>query len=289
MNSNSSHLILHHPQRDSILSFLAARHVGEVEIGVLLGSGLSGVIDRVDIENQFAYTEIEGHPPTRIPGHPGRLIVGRLGNKRCVFFAGRFHFYEGASAAEVTLPIQLAVGLGARAVVLTCSAGGINKNYRPGDLVFIADHLNFSGANPLAEMIMEAEDNPFAAGKATPFVNLINAYRTDLYTPLRQSLSASDITLQKGVLAMVLGPNYESDAEVRMFRASGADVICMSTVPEVIYARYAGLDVVALSLVTNMAGADVSREGPSHGEVLAAAAKNSANFTRAVEETVRLI
>ena len=280
---------LHHPDLQRILASLQAHGAGVIEAGVLLGSGLSEVVQHTQIELDLPYQEIDGYPTTSIPGHPGRLVIGRLAGKRCAVFVGRFHFYEGAPAAVATLPIQVAAGLGAKAVMLTNSAGGLNTGYRSGDLVFIRDHLNLMGRNPLVEMIATYEGNAFAAGQPSPFVTLAHAYRTDLYPRLRDRLTEEKITIHQGVLAALLGSNYETPAEVRMLRTLGADVVCMSTVPETIYARYAGLDVAAISLVTNLCYDGGGGEEPSHEHVLKSAADGTQRFSRAVEETIRLL
>jgi purine-nucleoside phosphorylase len=255
----------------------------------LAGSGLGGVAERLELERDLPYAQIDGFPLPRIPGHPGRLLTGKLGGKRAAVFAGRFHAYEGASHAQTTLPVQVAAGLGARAMALTSSVGSINAACRPGDIMLVADHIGFFAANPLYEMARAGADNPFAAGEATPFVDLTRVYRADLFEPLRARLGPAGERLRRGVLAIATGPTYETPAEVRMLRALGADAVCMSTVPEAIYARYAGLDVVALCLVTNRANDGSAGEAPSHEEVLAAAAASAQNFSLAVAEAVSLL
>ena len=281
--------LLHHRNLDRMLVALRRLVAEPVEVGVLLGSGLSAVVERTAVELDLAYAEIDGYPTTRIPGHPGRLVIGRLGDKRCAIFVGRFHYYEGATAAVVTLPVQVAAGLGAKTMVLTNSAGGLNAAFQAGDIVFINDHLNLMGCNPLVEMTCNYAGNAFAAGQPTPFVTLVRAYRADLYERLRHRLAKEDVVLRQGVLAGVLGPNYESPAEVRMLRTLGADVVCMSTVPEVIYARYAGLDVLALSFVSNLCNDGGAGEEPCHERVLQSAIKGAHKFSLAVEEAIRLI
>jgi purine-nucleoside phosphorylase len=280
---------LHHPDLDRMLAALRRRVAEPVEVGVLLGSGLSAVVERTEVELDIAYAEIDGYPTTRIPGHPGRLAIGRLGDKRCAIFVGRFHYYEGATAAVVTLPVQVAAGLGARTMVLTNSASGLNPAFQSGDIVFIHDHLNLMGCNPLVEMTRDYAGNAFAAGQPTPFVTLVRAYRADLYARLRRRLAQEDLALRQGVLAALLGPNYESPAEVRMLRTLGADVVCMSTVPEVIYARYAGLDVLALSFVSNLCHDGGAGEEPCHERVLKSATEGARKFSLAVEEAIRLL
>lgn len=265
------------------------RKVGRVDVSILLGSGLSGVIDWARIQFDFHYRDIEGYPPTKIPGHPGRLVIGDFGEKRCAIFVGRSHGYEGVPAEVLTLPVQVAAGLGAKTMVLSNSVGGLNPDFAGGDIMLVQDHINFMGVNPLVEMIRNYDGNPFEAGQPTPFVNMVDAYRADLYPQLRDRLAEQDIKLHLGVLAVVLGPNYETATEVRMLRSFGADAVCMSTVPETIYARYAGLKVVALAFVTNLAHDGSEGEHPTHEHVLHAAKSGSEDFAFAVQEAVKLI
>jgi purine-nucleoside phosphorylase len=280
---------LRHRELARILADLRRRLAGKVDVGLLLGSGLSSVVERTKIEFDLPHRDIDGYPPTHIPGHPGRLVIGRLGGKRCVIFVGRFHYYEGASAAVVTLPVQVAAGLGATAMVLTNSSGGLNPAFHRGDVVLIHDHLNLMGRNPLVEMIGQYEGNAFAPDLPSPFVTMVHAYRTDLYARLRRRLAREKIALRKGVLAAMLGSNYETAAEVRMLRTLGADVVCMSTVPEALYARYVGLDLVAMSFVSNLCHDGGDGEEPSHEHVLASAAQGAHHFSVAVEEAIRLL
>jgi len=288
MSDAAPHLALHHPDRDRILASLAKHGVRRLDAAAIAGSGLAGIADRLEIETALAYADIDGYPATKIPGHPGKLIVGRLHGRRTAVFAGRFHFYEGASGAQVTLPVQLAAALGARVMALTSSVGAINPSYQPGDLMLVADHLNLTQPNPLFAMAHECPGNPYGEGAASPFVDLTALYRADLFAPLQQALAPRGIRLHLGVLAAMPGPNYESPAEVRMLRTLGADAVCMSTVPEALYARYAGMEVVALSLITNVAHDGRHGDRPSHREVLAQAAAAAPNFAVAAVEALRL-
>jgi len=286
---NKANLTLHHPHRDRILASLRKAGVETVDLVVLTGSGLAQLADVIEVERVIPYTEIDGYPAPRIPGHPGRLSLGRRAGKRVAIFAGRFHRYEGADGAQVTLPVQLAAGLNARAIVLTSSVGAINPSYRIGDVVCVVDHLNMMGGNPLFEMIRAYAGNPFAADEATPFVDLTAAYRRDFYDALSAKCRAAGFALHRGVLAAGLGPMYESPAEVRMLRTLGADAACMSTVPEAIYAAYAGLDVAALALVTNRANDGSGLETPSHHDVLRQAQGYADRLAMVVVELIALL
>jgi purine-nucleoside phosphorylase len=286
MTPAAPRLTLHHPDRERILASLARHGVDAIDAAVLAGSGLAGVAAQLEVERELPYAAIDGFPPTIIPGHPGKLVVGRMGGKRTAVFAGRFHLYEGASGAQVTLPVQLAAGLGARLMALTSSVGAINPAYEPGDLLLVADHINLTQPNPLFAMARDA--NPFAPGEATPFVDLAGLYRSDLYEPLRRALEPLDVRLHLGVLAAMPGPNYETPAEVRLLRTLGADAVCMSTVPEALYARYAGLEVAALALVVNKGDDGSRRERLTHADVLARAAAGAPGLAAAVAEAIRI-
>lgn len=284
-----SNLTLHHPHRDRILAHLKKAGLESTDLVALTGSGLAEIAQIVQVERVIPYADIDGYPTPRIPGHPGQLLFGACAGKRVAVFAGRFHAYEGADGAQVTLPVQLAAGLDARAIVLTSSVGALNPTYAVGDVVCVVDHLNMMGNNPLFEMIHAYAGNPFAAGEATPFVDLTTAYRSDFYDQVNEKCRAAGFALHRGVLAALRGPMYESPAEVRMLRALGADAACMSTVPEAIYAAYAGLDVAALALVTNRANDGSGRETPSHHDVLRQARSHTSHLALVIAELIALL
>jgi len=233
--------------------------VPPIEVAIVLGSGLSGLADRVEDALVIPYTKIEGFPTSThaLAGHAGRLVVGSLGGKRVACFQGRVHGYQGFSALQTAYPARLAAALGARVLIATNAAGGVNPDLRPGDIMLISDHLNLTGANPLVGWSGPAG--------GVPFVGLRDAYDPQLRAlALSASVASGVDVVSEGVYAALLGPSYETPAEVAMLRMLGADVVGMSTVPEVIAARALGLRVLALSLVTNIA-ADT---GLSHDEVL---------------------
>jgi purine-nucleoside phosphorylase len=196
-------------------------------------------------------------PPSHVLGHPGNLIVGEVSSVRVAVFQGRIHCYQGFSATEVAFPVRLAAAMGARTLIATNAAGGVTPRHRPGDLVLIGDHINLACANPLTGWAGPA------AG--TPFVPMHDAYDPALRVLALEAAAENDIPLADGgVYAWLLGPNFETPAEVAMLRTLGAELVGMSTVPEVIAARALGMRVLALSHVTNMAAA----VGLSHAEVL---------------------
>ena len=231
-------------------------------VGMVLGSGLGGLADAVVDPVAIPFSELPGWPAASAPGHAGRLLLGHLEGVPVACLQGRLHMYEGLSALAVAEPVLLLGRLGAVTVILTNAAGGVNPAYAAGTLMVISDHLNLTGRSPL----IGANDD--ALGPRFPDL-------TDVWDPaLRATLlacgAAEDIALEEGIYACLLGPSYETPAEVRMLRTLGADAVGMSTVMEAIAARWAGLRLCGISLVTNP-GAGLSDRPLSHAEVLEAA------------------
>jgi purine-nucleoside phosphorylase len=230
--------------------------------GVILGSGLGDLAERLEQAVVIPYEEIPYFPSARVAGHPGRLVVGalRAGEASVPIAAmqGRVHGYEGWSAEDVAFGARVLCGLGVRALLVTNAAGGVNPTFAPGDLVRIVDHLNLSGQNPLAG------ENDDRLGPRFP--DLSDAWDPGLGALLDAAAAESGIPLRTGIYACMPGPSYETPAEVRMLRALGADLVGMSTVPEVIAARHMGVRVAGLSVVTNYA-AGLGRKPLSHREV----------------------
>ncbi len=250
------------------LSYALAWVRGQIEAtpaaGVILGSGLSELAERLERATVVPYGGIPGFPVAHVPGHPGRLVVGELpagdGGPPVVVAAlqGRVHAYEGWSADDVAFGARMLCGLGVKLLLVTNAAGGIHPAYAPGDLVRIADHINLSGQNPLVG------DNDDRVGPR--FLDLTQAYDPLLASLLDACAHELGIPLPAGVYACLLGPSYETPAEIRMLRALGADLVGMSTVPEVVAARHMGVPVAGISVVTNHA-AGLSRHRLSHAEV----------------------
>jgi purine-nucleoside phosphorylase len=230
--------------------------------GVILGSGLAGFADRIENPVVIPYEEIPHFPVSRVAGHPGRLVLGELraGGATVALAAmqGRVHGYEGWGAEDVAFGARVLCGLGVRALLVTNAAGGVNPSYAPGDLVRIADHLNLSGSNPLAG------ENDERLGPRFP--DLTDAYDARLGALLDEAAAEVGVPLRAGIYACMAGPSYETPAEVRMLRSLGADLVGMSTVPEVIAARHMGVPVAGLSVVTNFA-AGLARKPLTHEEV----------------------
>ena len=263
------------------LSYALAWVRGKAEVspaaGIILGSGLNGLADRLEHAVVIPYEEIPGFPVSRVPGHRARLVVGELpvegGAIPVVAMQGRAHGYEGWSADDVAFGARVLCGLGVKLLLVTNAAGGVNPAFAPGDLVRIVDHLNLSGLNPLVG------ENDDRIGPRFP--DLTDAYDPGLGALLAQVAAERSIPLRAGVYACLLGPSYETPAEIRMLRALGADVVGMSTVPEVIAARHMGVRVVGISVVTNLA-AGLSRRTLSHEEVAETAGRVEASLTTLV-------
>jgi len=252
------------------LSYAVAWVRGKSDIapaaGVILGSGLGGFADRLERATVVPYEQIPAFPASKVPGHEGRLVLGELptegGAIPVVLMRGRVHGYEGWQPDDVAFGARVLCRLGIRALLVTNAAGGVNPAYAPGDLVRIVDHLNLSGQNPL----VGANDE----GLGPRFPDLQDAYDARLGALLDEAAAALGVPLRRGVYACMLGPSYETPAEVRMLRALGADVVGMSSVHEVIAARHMGVPVAAISVVTNHA-AGLGGAPLAHGEVTEAA------------------
>jgi purine-nucleoside phosphorylase len=247
------------------------------KVGLVLGSGLGGLADALDLDVAIPFGELPGWPPATAPGHAGRLLFGRLGGVPVAMQQGRFHLYEGHSAGFVVEPVLLFGRLGARAVVLTNAAGGVNAAFGPGTLMVISDHLNLTGRSPLAG----ANDDRLGPR----FPDMTEVWDRDLRQRLHAAGKAEGVPLAEGVYACLLGPSYETPAEIRMLRAIGADAVGMSTVPEAVAARWAGLRVCGVSLVTN-AAAGVTGAPLSHEEVLVAANRAGPGLARVLARMV---
>jgi purine-nucleoside phosphorylase len=230
-----------------------------MRVGVVLGSGLGAFADTLDDRKETPYAEIPGWPVSTAAGHAGKLVEGCIGTTEVIVLAGRAHLYEGYSAQQVTFGIRELHKRGARALVVTNAAGGINLKYRPGDLVLISDHINLMGVNPLTG------PNDEALGPRFP--DLSEAYSREYREIAKAAARELGSALQEGVYAGLLGPSYETPAEIRYLRVVGADLVGMSTVPEVISANHMGMKVLGISCVTNMA-AGVLPQKLDHTEVL---------------------
>ncbi|MFN8378548.1 MAG: purine-nucleoside phosphorylase [Anaerolineae bacterium] len=237
-----------------------------VRVGIVLGSGLGGLADEVQGAVTIPYADIPGWPQSTVPGHSGTLVIGKLDDVPVVLQRGRAHFYEGYTAQQVTFPIRVMHFLGVETLILTNAAGGINTDYRVGDIMMLNDHLNFVGMTGLNPLIGPNDDS---LGERFPGMG--GAYDRDLRNIARAAAEAAHVPIHEGVYAWLSGPNFETPAEIRMLRTVGADAVGMSTVPEVLVARHMKMRVLAMSGVTNAAIAEVDTGiDASHEEVLEA-------------------
>jgi len=250
--------------RDSISQKLGANMP---TIGIVLGSGLGAVADALVDPVVIPYGEIPHFPGVTVEGHTGRIVAGWLAKQPVVVMQGRVHFYEGHTPDRVTFPMRVLGALGIRAVVLTNAAGGIAEGYRVGQLVALADHINFMGFNPLT-----GPNEPrfgFQPGAGLRFFDMTEAYSRRLRALAQQAAEAEGFALGEGVYLAVTGPSFETPAEIRAFRSMGATLVGMSTVPETIVARHMGIEVLGISCVTNLA-AGLGATKLSHEEVFEA-------------------
>lgn len=239
---------------------------------LVLGSGLGALAEEIEAAVRIPFEEVPGFPPPRVVGHAGRLVGGRLEGVDCLALQGRFHLYEGHTAAQAALPVRVAAALGAEVLLVTNAAGGINADFSPGDLMIIDDHLNLMGQNPLVGAVREGEER---------FPDMSQPYDAELRALALKVAGGSGIPMVRGVYAAVLGPSYETAAEVRMLQRLGADAVGMSTVPEVVAARALGVRVLGISLITNPA-AGLLPTPLDHAEVVAAGREAGSRFSALV-------
>ena len=244
-------------------------------LAIVLGSGLGALADEARDAVAVSYLDIPGFPVPSVEGHAGRLVVGTIEGRRAALFQGRGHYYERGDPGAMRIAVDTFRMLGGEALLMTNAAGGLNKEWAPPSLVAITDHINFSGTNPLIGHI--GHDR---------FVPLTKAYDETLLASLRAAARASDVELNEGVYMWFSGPSFETPAEIRAARILGADLVGMSTVPEVILARRAGLRCAAVSVVTNYA-AGLAGGDPSHEETQEYAARAADRFQRLLRVFIR--
>jgi len=247
------------------------------EVLVVLGSGLGGLTEAVEGPQVIPFSELPGFPAAGVAGHGSRFVAGTLEGRSVLLQAGRFHFYEGHPAAVVAGPVRVAAHLGVERAIFTNAAGGIDPRFGPGTLMLIEDHINFMGRSPLVGPVAEGE---------VRFPDMSTAYDAEYRDLARRVALEQGISLERGVYAGVLGPNYETPAEIRMLGRLGATAVGMSTVPEVIVARARGMRVMAVSLITN-AAAGISLEELSHEEVLEAGQEAAPRLEALIRGVIR--
>ena len=240
-------------------SYIASRSSIRPEIGLILGSGLGVLADSVEEAVTVNYSDIPHFPVSTVEGHAGELLLGKIGGRPVLLMKGRFHMYEGYQGETVTFPIRVMKKLGITGLLVTNAAGGVNTSYDPGDLMLISDHLNMTGTNPLI--------GPNHKELGVRFPDMSEGYSKRLRAIAKDIAASQGLKLQEGVYAGLLGPSYETPAEIRMLRVLGADAVGMSTVSEVVIARHSGIEVLGISCISNMA-AGILDQPLSHDEVM---------------------
>lgn len=261
-------------------SYLIERVPSLPELGIILGSGLGAFADLVEDKVTISYKDIPHFPISTVEGHAGQLVFGKVEGRTLVVMQGRFHYYEGYTMQEVTFPIRVMQVLGVKGLVVTNAAGGINPEFRPGDLILIKDHLNLMGENPLRGSNLS---------KLGPrFPDLSEGYNLEWRQKALTIMPDYEIRPQEGVYAAMSGPSYETPAEIRYSRSIGADMVGMSTVPEVIVANHGGMKVLGISCVTNMA-AGILPQKLSHAEVMETAERVEKKFVNFVQGLMKVL
>lgn len=251
---------------------------GSADVGLILGSGLSDSIGALENVKKIEYQQIPGFPVPTVAGHHGEWLCGQMYGKRVAVMRGRFHFYEGYTMEDITLPVRVMQRLGVRTLIVTNAAGGVNMDYAPGDLMLITDTINYSGVNPLIGANLD--------GFGPRFPDMTAQFDKELQGIARRVANEQGLALREGVYMWFSGPSFETPAEIRMARVLGADAVGMSTVPEVIAARHGGMRVLGFSCITNLA-AGIMDEPLDHVDVLAVGERVRDSFSRLITSIVR--
>ncbi|ATO51087.1 purine-nucleoside phosphorylase [Brevibacillus laterosporus] len=258
-------------------AFIEEKLTEKPTIGLVLGSGLGVLADEIEEATVISYNEIPHFTKSTVVGHKGQLVIGKLKGKQVVAMQGRFHYYEGHDLEAVVFPIRVMKAIGVETIIVTNAAGGVNESYKPGDLMLISDHLNLTYRNPL----IGGNDESLGAR----FPDMSEAYSKRLRGLSKEVAATLGIQLQEGVYAGLLGPSYETPAEIRMLRILGGDSVGMSTVPEVIVARHMNIEVLGISCISNMA-AGILDQPLSHDEVMETTEKVKAEFLSLVKGVI---
>lgn len=259
------------------VDFLQKKVNTQPEIGIILGTGLGGLVNVMEIEHSISYEEIPNFPVSTVEGHRGQLIFGTLSGKKIMAMQGRFHYYEGYSMQEITFPVRIMKFMGIQLLILSNASGGVNPGFEVGDIMIVEDHINLMKDNPL---IGKNEQ-----GIGVRFPDMSVAYDQELIQKALRIADRHGIKLQRGVYAAVSGPTFETPAEYKYIRAIGADAVGMSTVPEVIAARHMGLTCFAVSVISDLGVAGKIVE-ISHKHVIDAASSAEPQMTRVIRELI---
>lgn len=265
---------------DESANYILKRLDFKPTIAIILGSGLGTLAKKIENSIIIKYKDIPNFPISTVEGHAGQLVVGELEGKKVLAMQGRFHFYEGYDIKEVTFPIRVIKAIGIKLLIVTNAAGGTNKNFEPGDLMVIKDHINFAGVNPLMGKNYD-ELGP-------RFLDMTKAYDRELIELAKKTGKDMGLKLKDGVYMWFLGPTYETPAEIKMATILGADAVGMSTVPEVIVANHSGIKVLGISCITNMA-AGILDKPLNHDEVIETSKRVKNKFEKLIREIVKNI
>ncbi|MDD4503836.1 MAG: purine-nucleoside phosphorylase [Clostridiaceae bacterium] len=250
------------------------------EIALILGSGLGDMAEEAEDKITIDYKDIPNFPVSTVQGHKGRLVFGTMRGRKAVFMQGRLHFYEGYKMEEVVFPIWVFKALGVKKLIVTNAAGGVNTSFRPGDLMIIRDHINYTNNNPLIGPNIEAF--------GPRFPDMSEAYSKELIDLVKASAAVNGIKMQEGTYIFLTGPSYETPAEIRACRILGADAVGMSTVPEVVAANHCAIKTVGISCITNMA-AGILDQPLNHREVMETADRVKESFSKLIKSVVENI
>lgn len=262
------------------VSYIKSRISENPKVGIILGSGLGEMAENLKNMIVIKYSEVPNLPQATVKGHKGQFVFGKLQGKDVVMMQGRFHYYEGNKMEDIALPVYIMKYLGVETLVVTNAAGGVNLDFKPGDLMLIKDHVNLAFNNPL---IGKNDDNV-----GVRFPDMSSAYDKELINLARTAADNLKIELKQGTYFMFTGPTYETPAEIKMTRILGGDAVGMSTVPEVIAARHCGLKVLGISCITNMA-AGILNQGLNHEEVIEVSNRVKDKFISLINEFVKIL
>lgn len=258
-------------------AYLQSRIIAGTQIGIILGTGLGGLVNEIEIVESIDYSSIPHFPVSTVEGHSGRLIVGRIGGVPVIAMQGRFHYYEGYTMEQVTFPARVMKLIGIKTLFVSNASGGLNPDFKVGDVMVITDHINMFGTNPLI--------GPNIAEFGPRFPDMSETYSKRLIAKALEIGEAEGLDLRTGVYVGTTGPTFETPAEYKMFRFMGADAVGMSTVPEVIIAHHAGIEVFGISIITD-SGVPGEIVEVSHEEVQRIAAAAEPRMTRVIKQLV---
>ena len=261
------------------VEYIKGRTTMQPTMGMILGSGLGDFANTLENAISIPFGDIPGFPVPSVEGHAGNVVFGTHKGREVVALSGRVHYYEGLSQSEITIPVRVLSRLGVKTLLLTNAAGGVNLDFDPGTLMLITDHINYSGQNPLIGKNLDEF--------GVRFPDMSDIYSKELRKELIGRVNAANLALREGVYAMYSGPNYETPAEIRMFRILGADAVGMSTVPEAIVASHCQMKVLGISCITNMA-AGVLDQKLNHAEVVETANRVKAEFLKIVSIAIQM-